>query len=269
MNQTHTYRRGARVVGGRGVYLRGVAGLGVAIGLAGCATDAPVPSEVPVTSLIASENAPTSYAIDIQNARGSVEVVVDARLIEPRVRAEAQDGSGRPMDASRIAGDEGWVLAAVALDRERATLRVTSGQARAGAERTHLRIDVPSAVGVRVRNSDGPVFLRGVAGEVDVVNGSFGTEGGPVHVTLAAAALQPVSVLTDRGEIIARLGAGTSGQVDAETRKGIVTLEAPGEQVSGAVSSGVRYRATLNGGTNAITLRTGSGDVQVLVGKTP
>lgn len=218
-----------------------------------------------------SESQRTGLALDIQNDRGLVEVIVDRLRTDATIEWRAFPADGRPMkplpDAAANA-ERGLVAWDMAEDGAMPVLRVLAIQPTGGnaSSPVRLRVTLPSCAGVRVRNSGGAVTLRGVSGAIDVNNGYGGGPGGFVNVTTAGAARHPITLLTTEGDIRLDVGPGSTGKIEASAAGGRVRVDASGAHLMDAKAGNREYVGTL-GGENAIEIHTARGSVELMVRK--
>ncbi|MBX3378848.1 MAG: hypothetical protein KF805_02035 [Phycisphaeraceae bacterium] len=240
--------------------------LGVAVALApvGCASKV---IEVPIAGLEVLEHTPT-IAVDADNIRGAVLIRVNPRLTAPRVTANAGTKRGEPLENS-----EGvkWAKAQITENDGRAILTVRSvpgsveeGQPEAWVQ---LKIEIPSCDGIRVKNSDGAIEVRGVNGAINIDNGGAGRPGGSVYVEVGKPNTSPIIVNTERGDIDLILPTDSTGKVELISGSGALAaiVAWTGQVTNSSIKPGL-YTGILNWGENPIRLKTVDGQVRMHVG---
>jgi len=208
---------------------------------------------------------PGALAIDVQNQLGEVEVVVDAAAAHPFVEAVPMDPEASTGRIDRGSAFIPWTAAQVAVGEGGRVLRVLC-TAREGepARPVYLRVRVPECEGVRVRNRGGPVTLQGISGSIDVDNlpstPPMWDEGAAVYVRTQSALDRDVTLVSSDGEVVLSMARSSRGKLAVHAPETRVDLAAvKGTQKSdGSVTAGSgSFTGTLNGGDNAITLRSG------------
>ncbi|HYF15490.1 MAG TPA: hypothetical protein VD971_10515 [Phycisphaerales bacterium] len=232
------------------------AALLVCLAACGCSTH-PIGRSVPVQAR--GDAAPGgSLRVEIENTMGSIQLDVDARADGPVVQASSL-GSGGDGPAP-----EGWVAAQLDAAASGPVLRVLAGDPTGSGTPVNLRITVPTALGVSVRNNGGAVTLIGVNGPLDISNGLATGRGGKVTVTTSRDLSGPVTIKTRTGDIIFAAGPGTSGRFELRGARGSTVL-APAARNS--ESAGAILRITLGNADKPFILRADDGAVTVRVGK--
>lgn len=202
-----------------------------------------------------------ALALDIENHGGEVLVVVDPSLPMPEVRATS-------LEANQVRSAAPWAAAAIAPSGVTAAeaapiLRVLGADVAGTNHRTALEVRVPACAGVRVRNQDGGVTLRGVSGAIDVQNGSPLSPGGPITLTTDAPLDAPLLLQTASGVINAELPASSSLALEVTTQSGLVSVQASGVQIQNVKATKQSWTAVLNGGGASAKINADSGDVRV------
>lgn len=240
--------------------LLGLALVGVVV-LGGCGRGARV--SVPLSGVeIAPDFGPT---VDVTNFRGSVRVVADERAKAPTVSARVRrlDRSLRIRD--KELAQKANITADSVIEDGRRLLRVVTTPTGDEEVAVDLVVRVATTEGVRVRNAGGAVILEGIDGPVTVINGVGGASGGDVTVRTGEAMTDHVNLVTTDGTVLYQVGPGSSGAFYLETDAGDAEFYAKIGRVTEARPNGSKYRAVLNGGDNPISLRSGRGDVRVVV----
>lgn len=181
------------------------------------------------------------YAVDVHNARGSVTVVVDEGLSAPRVVATSSDGMGGTGPAT-------WTAAEVVSADPFPVLRVLAEDGGEKGSVTDISIRVPGCVGVRIRNSGGPVSVRGITGAIDVQNGSDVDEGGEVAIVVGSPLDAPFIARASDGSVRVTMPRGSRGLFRATSGAGVVSLTARHEKVSGVTGSPLDWSCDVNDG---------------------
>ncbi|MBX3383817.1 MAG: hypothetical protein KF864_09970 [Phycisphaeraceae bacterium] len=201
--------------------------------------------------------------IDVHNAFGSVFIEVDEALTSPLVwvwaKADTAEKSKPTWAAASLDRTDGLPVLRVATENPEGSV----------AQEYVVRIRVPGCAGVRVRNSGGTVRVTGVKGAVDISNelSASGRGGQAMYVQVSEGSTGPIMLNAPLGTIELRLPASQAGVVSAGSESGRVTVDAATASVLLPKVTTNRWEATVNGGTEPITLRAGSGDVKVLFGR--
>ncbi len=239
-----------------------ILGLGAILTLGACGRGAKVsvPIDGPPITL------GTSPAIDVDNVHGSVRVIVDRSVRAPTVKATIKrSGRGGP---SRAEAEQSTTVTAESSEQDgRPILRVASATTwePRDAVAVALTIRLPDCGGVLVRNSGGSVALRGVGGAVQVENGHDGLPGGRIEVRTGAPLTDPVALVTTDGGIAYQVAPGSTGAFDLVSEDGVCRWIVEGASMTNFVAGTSRSSATINGGANPIVIRTGKGNVLVMV----
>lgn len=230
-------------------------------GLTGCQS---APS-VPVSGTEVLERVAT-IGLDIENRRGSILVHVKPGLAAPRVIARSGTTTGAPSENYR---GERWATAEIVATETGAVLRVRTAPRQENEPDwwTQIIVETPSADGVRIRNSDGVIDLRGVSGALDVVNGGAGTPGGPIWIECGRVIASSVNVQTQSGDIDLFLPSDSTGAIELISGdQRLATVAAWTGQLENSSHRPGIYRGVLNRGQNAINVRSGAGEVTLRVG---
>ena len=224
--------------------------------------------QIPATDHVAWDQ----IAVDVHNEAGSVIIQVDDRLEQPVVRHRVRwtglgdDGSWNKYRAPAIvsAQPEPGPLG-------HATLRVRSQVLDHAPAETEidLIIRLPRCDGVRVRNTSGPVILVGVGGAITVDNGFGGGEGGRIELRSNRPILDPVALTTTDGRISIIAAEGSRAEVDMHTFEGKAVFSAPRGVITNLRPAIGQWRGTWNDGTNPLLVRTGRGEIRLLVTDDP
>jgi hypothetical protein len=214
---------------------------------------------VPITGLenpLPPEAAP---AVDIQNHRGTVTVIVDPKAPGPDVRAVAR-GAGSPAEVR-------WTAATMDMDNGLPVLRVLSTPEDTGAPDgpVDITVTMPAVGGVRVKNDGGPVVLRDVRGAIEVHSSLEAPDGDAIYIETRHALTEPLLLNAQAGGIVLRMGQGSAGQLIANTDAGRVIVDAAKAKITGARMERGIYTATINEGEHEHRLTTQTGDVTVTI----
>lgn len=204
--------------------------------------------------------------VDVSNWNGSVEVIVSSRFKRADVRAKVRRASGADVGRRELAR-ESAVTAQSTTEGGRPVLRVRSTTSIPDPTqgRAELLIRLPACAGAVVRNSGGLVELRGVGGPITVENGVNNGPGGRVEIRTSEPLTDPVTVTTSEGTIYFQVGPNSAGRFDLLAEGGEAALDAQRGVIKFESYAKDRFVATLNGGENPVTLRSGRGVVYARV----
>ena len=207
-----------------------------------------------------ADNGPISgpLGIDIDNRLGTVRVEVVNDLAAPVIWA----GCSGDTETERTPD---YVTAALVTQHGRSTLRVLSTTVSGSVtpKPVNIRIKVPACDGIRVRNSGGSVWLKGVSGAIDVMNDAPGLSGGTT-VVVAKPAHDSIKIHVKSGGIDLRVPDGSCGILSATAQSGALSVDLAKTQSRDVVANGSRYSAKLGDCANEITLTAEKGDLQFL-----
>jgi hypothetical protein len=200
-------------------------------------------------------------AVDIDNHRGSVSILVDPKLTEPVVTAKA-----RGQKAS-VAGQ--WTAASLATDAGHPVLRVLCTAPPTDDEGTHVDIVVrtPSCAGVRVRTDDGLINLRGIQGAIDAQTSTAGHGLSAIFISTDTALTEPILLHSERGKIEVRMPKTSAGQIQAASPLGTIDVDAVTADLRDVSYVRQIWTGTLNGGKSDLHLIADDGDIVVIVGR--
>jgi len=246
------------------------AGLGLSVLLAaGCGSVTRLENFVPgepveIRGLTPLHDRP--LALDIQNVRGPVTVLVDRDLLEPEVRVQA--GQVGVHNLARLQKEISQTARVFRTDNG-STLEVRATPIDPHIENlfVNLTIRVPRCDELIVRSAGGAVTVIGVHGPVNILCGAPGEMGGDIRVRTTAPLVGPVLVATSGGNVEMLLGAGTAGDFLLQTDSGVVRLETAGARVQRVSNTGSSWSGLVNGGQNLFELRSRSGNVRAIVGE--
>ncbi|HYE60520.1 MAG TPA: hypothetical protein VD997_00865 [Phycisphaerales bacterium] len=221
---------------------------------------------VPTVGVVPIEGVETAAqglppAIDVQNHRGSVTIIVDPAAPGPSVSA-LPHVSG-PVDATIR-----WTAAALQEDNGRPVLRVLSSPEETGAPDApvNITITVPECGGVRVRNDGGPVTLRNVAGAIEVHTGLGANDGRAIDIETMEPLTDPILLRAERGSVHLLMGRGSAGNLNATTQRGLVQFDGGRAKVGNVKLSKSEWSGTINAGASDQRIDVERGDVFVRVG---
>jgi hypothetical protein len=203
-------------------------------------------------------------AVDIQNHRGSVTLVVDPKARGPMITAV-------PRTTGALEKEVRWTAASMSMDNGRPVLRVLSTPEDTGAPDVPvaLSVTIPSCGGVRIHNNGGPVVLRGVGGAIEVqtsLSADDLIEKQAIFLETDQPLTGPVLLRADRGDIEVRMPRASAGQIFASAPGGTVAVDGARAELRSVHYAGGTYIGTLNAGQNEQRISTERGDVRVLVG---
>jgi len=207
-----------------------------------------------------ADNHPISgpLGIDIDNRLGSVRLEVAPELAAPVIWA----GCSGDTETERTPD---YVTASMVTVNGRSTLRVLSATVSATAtpKPVNIRIKVPACDGLRIRNSGGSVWAKGVSGAIDIENDTPGHSGGTT-VFVSKPLHDSVKIHVKSGGIDLRVPDGSCGILTASAPAGVIAVDAAKTASRDVVTTGSRYSAKLGQCDNEITLIADQGDLQFL-----
>lgn len=207
-------------------------------------------------------------AVDVESFGGDVIIVADAALpwAVVRIMREARHGFLRTQDAieSLIEIDYSVEVAAGELGPV-LKVRTWTTHNEPYFQRAHVRIDLPTADGVKVRTRDGKVYATNVEGAVDIM-----TSRGDVRLMTNLPMRRSITIVSEDGSIDYRVRGESTGVFDCQSVGGEVAHRVrQGHFVVHIGTDHDTLRATLNGGVNPITLRATNGDIRIAVVANP
>jgi hypothetical protein len=229
----------------------------------GCHRSAAV--KVPIEGL----TIPREYAasIEVKNWRGNVQVYASDKYKAPEVFARVH-----PLDktAPRNTNELRKMVLVRAVSSEeggKRVLRVTgdSTQNPPGPVSLDLHIRIPRAWGVHVTNAGGEVELVGIGGPISVENGGPGKDGGEIQVRTGIPMKDAVTLTTTNGDVVYQIGPGSTGAIDLQANNGLTAVDSDAANVDNTVYQPDRWLGTLDHGNNPIVMRSGKGDVRIVV----
>lgn len=246
-----------------GFFTAGVALTGL---IGGCSL--PSDHKLNITRSPSTTNLDRSMGLDVENFGGSVVIEVVPGLSKPEVRASVRDESNgfmRVLDDKMV---KGWFSADLVNQNGRPTLRVLTSRSTASKPPASvvLKLRVPAADGVRVRNSGGYVELRGVWGEIIVENGYRGGEGGDILLSTDRRLTDAVRLTTTAGNVELRTGMTSKGRFELNSSDGRMEINVRGDVLTSQRRTASSFVGVLNGGENPIVLTSATGKLKVDVG---
>jgi hypothetical protein len=207
-------------------------------------------------------------AVDVESFNGDVMIRGNPELEQAQVTIVRAGVHGFDrIDESKRALQEIAYGAEVVPGQLGQVLRVQTSTTHAEPHylRAHVFIELPDVNGVKVRTTNGRVYLRNVQGPIDV-----STSEQDVRIMTNLMMNQPVTIVNRDGDIDYRVRGESQGRFDARTVNGRVSqLVRFGNSVVEPRTSDDALRATLNNGANPIILRTVNGDIRIAVVHNP
>jgi hypothetical protein len=212
---------------------------------------------VPINGAEAMTEGP--LAVDIQNHRGDVTVIVNPKLSEPKVTA---------ISRGKKAGSGDWSAASLVMDAGHPVLRVLTAAPESGeAPRVDIKVQVPDCSGARVRTDDGIITLRGVRGAIDAQTSLAAKNLNAIYVQTTADLQDPILLRAERGGIELRMGHGSAGRLQAESPNGAVEMDAAEGELRDVRYTRQTWTGTLNNGRSDFRMTANDGHVVVMVGR--
>lgn len=256
----------------------------LALGLPGCSnavrrtflslTDAADRATVAALTISEQEplvviDVPGPLGLDVESLGGDVDVVVNPKLTQATITfiRRALHGAGRTDDA-RAALHEIVTSATIGSGAFGPSLLIRTsapGYPEPHFLRVDVRVEAPDLEGIRIVTSRGAVHTTNIGGEIDIR-----TDGGDIRVLTIRPLTRAVTLVNDDGDVDLRMRGNSTGAIDGRAHRGTVTQNARlGSVVIHPGTTHDRLLATLNGGTNPITLRAADGAVRLAVVKDP
>lgn len=208
-------------------------------------------------------------SVDVDTFAGDVTIEGDPTLKQGEVRIvrEGLHGFGRSKEAKASLGSIAATAEITAADTSRGELgqtlriRATSDDPESYLQRAHIYVTAPFIDGVFVHGNDGNVTAKHIEGTVDIESSN-----GTVSVRTNLAMMHAVTIINKNGDIIYRTRGESTGQFDAQTIGGRASADIRFGSVNVApVTRDDLLKATLNNGSNRVTLRTTNGDIRIAV----
>lgn len=208
--------------------------------------------------------APT--ALDIENFHGSITILVDPAAPELKTLAKVH-ASLWIDDVVRNQAQDSVKVRTRTIDQDGRAVCSIRTSTRWGDPKqvwVDLTITMPRCDGVRIFNRGGAVTLVGVSGAVQVDNGEFADSSGPIEVRTDAVMIDPVFLVTTKGNVVYQVGPGSTGAYTLDSDKGSETFDSTVLRPEAVHSNGSVTTATVGNAENAVVLRSAQGDVTVL-----
>jgi hypothetical protein len=207
--------------------------------------------------------------VDVEIFAGQVTVITRPTITKTTVTATriGTHGWDRERESMDSLGD---IRYTISLDRSSGTDRVVV-RAATDHEEPHfqsLRIDIetPDLGNIRVITKRGPIWVENSRGSAELI-----TTRSKIRMMTPWKLDAPLTLVTSDGDIDLRIRGESTGAVDAATVAGRVWTKVQyGEWIATDSNNDIaNLRATLNRGTNPITLRTGNADIFLSVVPSP
>jgi hypothetical protein len=207
-------------------------------------------------------------AIDVESFNGDVMITADSRLTQTTVQVvrESVHGYKRSKEGKESLVDIAWSAEIVPGELGQALkIRTSTTNAEPYFQRAHVIIKSPVVDGVKVNTNRGRVEAISIQGPVDI-----STNEADIRVMTNFAMTRPVIIANRDGDIDYRIRGESTARFDAETIDGTVSqLINYGAVTILSPLSDTQFNATLNYGTNRVTLRTVDGDIRIAVISNP
>jgi len=205
--------------------------------------------------------------MDVRNELGGVEIRVDPTAERIRVetvkhvpRTVAKEQRAAVLERIDVYPD----LEAPPSRRGVVHLTVEGRNGEAPGERSaDLFVVTPRCDGVRVQAA-GDVLLVGVGGAIEVEN-----ERGAVDVRTARPVAEPVALITGAGNVYLQIPPESVAEFDLQAPQGRARFRSMLAPLVAATYTPHRVIGVLNDGDNPVLLRSGDGDVAVIVIENP
>jgi hypothetical protein len=198
-------------------------------------------------------------AVDIQNNRGSVTVIVNPKLEQPKITA---------IPRGKKAGSGEWSAASLVMDAGRPVLRVLTAPPESGeAPIVDIKVYVPDCSGARIRTDDGIITLKGVRGAIDAQTSHGAKNGSVIYVNTTASLQDPMLLRAERGGIEVRMGKDSAGRLQAEAPNGQVEMDAVTGELRDVRYTRQTWTGTLNNGRADFRMTANDGNIVVMVGR--
>jgi hypothetical protein len=207
--------------------------------------------------------------VDVDIFAGDVTIVADPSADHTlvTVRRVGTHGWQREDEATESLGEIRYTVSLERVgDRDRTVVRAGTDHAEPHFQRVEVNIVTPEVGAVRVLTDRGDVWVEGNQGGADVKSSR-----GSIRVMTPWKIDAPISLVTTDADVDLRLRGESTGAVDAATINGkVLTRVKYGKWIAVDANNGAdRIRATMNDGTNPITLRTSNADVMLSVVPSP
>jgi len=203
-------------------------------------------------------------AVDVTSFGGNVTITADEDLTEATVKVtrDARHGFMRGDEAEASLDEIDY--SAELVNRETGQVlevRTWTDHDQPYHQRAHLLITAPEVTDVHVRTSGGTVIAEMVHGTVDIE-----TSDGDVRVMTNKPMTRRVTIVNSDGDIDYRVRGESTARFDAQTVRGQVLQRVRnGRMIVMSSTDHNSLQATLNEGSNPVTLRTVDGDIRIAV----
>lgn len=240
--------------------------VGLLVAMGGCSV--PTHHDLKIRQANTADQIDRPLNIDIENVRGSVEVEVVSGLTKPTLQAWVLDESNQFMRLTDDALVKSWYAAEILSVQGRPVFRIMTTRGKE-TKPTYVKllVQTPTCDGIRVRNSGGPVTLRGVGGELAVENGYKGGEGGDITVITSRRIAESVNLRTTHGNVALHVPTNSQGVLEINTPKGQPQVNVRGDGLDSVRKTLTTFRGSLNGGSKAWQFLSAEGNVRLEVGR--
>lgn len=207
--------------------------------------------------------------VDVEVFAGDVTVVTKPNISETTVtvRRMGTHGWGRKDESMESLGE---IRYTVSLDRssgsDRAVVRASTDHNEPHFQSVSVEIVVPDLGNVHIHTKRGNVWVESNRGGAEIL-----TSRGWIRMMTPWKMEQPITLVTNDRDIDLRIRGESVGAIDAESLAGLVKTQVRyGRWIAtDAGNSASSLKATLNDGTNPITLRTSNANVLLSVVPSP
>lgn len=203
-------------------------------------------------------------AVDVDSFGGNVTIIANDKLTNATVQVtrDARHGFMRGDEAEASLSEIDY--SADLVNRESGQVlevKTWTDHDQPYQQRAHVRIAAPSITDVHVRTSHGMVHAQMIHGAVDIE-----TTDGDVRVMTNMPMTKRVTILNQDGDIDYRVRGESTARFDAHAIRGKVLQRVRnGRMVILPSTDDDTLIATLNEGTNPVTLRTVDGQIRIAV----
>lgn len=215
--------------------------------------------DVPVES---SELAAGPISVRVQNFAGDVRIVSSSDVDRPRVAIrtrETQDIGPEPSEVIEVTASAstrvGLVLDVVVVAPAQYVDKVAAD----------LEIVVPALVNTEVRTTAGRVDVVGGTGSATISVGGERGGGGSIVVRARDALQEDMTLATTEGDVTLVVPPGSGGELDLSSLAGRSDVRAGSTPARNVRTSAGRWTGTLGNGRNTVSMRSGKGDLAMIV----
>ena len=219
---------------------------------------------VPETSVLSE-----GPAVDIENHRGSVEVRVEPWRSDIEVSVATNISGDHSGERARTIRD-GMLYEAGSRSEDGPPVlhvRAVTAMPDDADHSTRILVRMPSCGGVRIQTRDGAVHVIGAGGAMQIENTD-----GSIEVRTDRPITSPALLSATRGDIRWSVPLASSAALEAETGEGRIILRNPAAGQSDWTATWTGQRkvvGSLNSGSNAVSIRTLSGDINIDIRENP